>query len=289
MRAPIRTKSKVAIVLLLVFSLAMITYRFTWMYRGTRFGGSKAFKVLRQSGDKKKEMPSGKYLVKEVVDGDTIVLENGTVVRYTGVDTPEKETPHFAEATRANAAMVKDKNIDVKFCTLRQSDKYGRRLATLISDGVDVSLTLIKKGMGRVFIDHACISPEEMDKYWQASVESYRQRLGIWSEQPASPAPPEQASALIGKSAVICGKIDNLHQGKEAFHLNFGPGEKPVFSATVLNRDQKRFEESGIVLGESLAGKNLLLFGHILDHEGPNMMVTSPYQWKLSDDCTKGM
>jgi len=41
-------------------------------------------------------------LVTRVIDGDTVVLENGEHVRYIGIDTPERGRPYYAEAKREN-------------------------------------------------------------------------------------------------------------------------------------------------------------------------------------------
>lgn len=40
-----------------------------------------------------------KAKVKRVVDGDTVVLANGSVVRYVGITTPENNEPFEKEAT----------------------------------------------------------------------------------------------------------------------------------------------------------------------------------------------
>jgi micrococcal nuclease len=42
------------------------------------------------------------FRVKQVVDGDTIILEDGTKVRYIGLNTPERGRPFYEEATEAN-------------------------------------------------------------------------------------------------------------------------------------------------------------------------------------------
>lgn len=58
--------------------------------------------------------PQNRFRVKKVVDGDTIDLEDGRVVRYIGIDTPEKGMPYYSEAVAANKRMVEGKEIELE-------------------------------------------------------------------------------------------------------------------------------------------------------------------------------
>ena len=52
--------------------------------------------------------------VRDVVDGDTIILSNGETVRYIGIDAPEMFQPFFQEAKDTNEVMVYRKIIRLK-------------------------------------------------------------------------------------------------------------------------------------------------------------------------------
>jgi|SRR3989344_7321337 len=43
-----------------------------------------------------------KATVERIVDGDTIVLANGSIVRYVGITSPENNEPYEKESTEAN-------------------------------------------------------------------------------------------------------------------------------------------------------------------------------------------
>ena len=47
--------------------------------------------------------------VKRVIDGDTIELANGQIVRFVGVNAPNNGEPFEEEATEANAKLVRGK------------------------------------------------------------------------------------------------------------------------------------------------------------------------------------
>ncbi len=54
--------------------------------------------------------------VERIVDGDTVVLHNGTIVRYVGITSPETGEPFEKEATEANRKLVEGKIVNPKYC-----------------------------------------------------------------------------------------------------------------------------------------------------------------------------
>ncbi|HLG93977.1 MAG TPA: hypothetical protein VI546_04005, partial [candidate division Zixibacteria bacterium] len=60
-------------------------------------------------------LPGRKGKVKKVLDGDTIVLENGEKIRYLCIDSPEEGEPFYDEANRVNDSLVLEKSVRVEF------------------------------------------------------------------------------------------------------------------------------------------------------------------------------
>ena len=89
-------------------------------------------------------------LVRNVVDGDTIDLASGQRIRYLMVDTPERRGPEgtdcFAlEATRFNRDLVLGREVELRYdaqCT----DRFGRLLAYVSVDGVEINTRLVERG-----------------------------------------------------------------------------------------------------------------------------------------------
>lgn len=92
--------------------------------------------------------------VVRVIDGDTIVLENGERVRYIGIDAPElAHDGHPAEcyameAKQRNDALVLGRTVTLKKDT-EDKDRYGRTLRFVEVNGIDVNLTLVSEGYAR--------------------------------------------------------------------------------------------------------------------------------------------
>ena len=128
------------------------------------------------------------YRVARVVDGDTIVLENGLHVRYAGANTPEKGrfikdvAPLALEATERNRALVEGKLVRLKLAGT-PLDAYGRVVARVTAsqeDGgeLDVEAVLLKEGLAKTL--GLGLPPEEYQRLKALQDEAKVARLGIW-------------------------------------------------------------------------------------------------------------
>ena len=150
--------------------------------------------------------------INDVHDGDTIKSSEGEKFRIFGIDTPEVSSqkgtwkdpatgllgPHWVPsqgieamygnlATIAARELLLDKTVDVIRIT---KGKYGRTVARIVCDGVDLGLMLVKKGLARV----AYISLVEKNMYYTTEVEYYKKlmdaqylaalkHIGIWFQK----------------------------------------------------------------------------------------------------------
>ena len=86
-----------------------------------------------------------KYVkVDRVIDGDTIVLMNGSRVRLEGIDAPERDQPYGSEATAALERMVARSVYMVEVDT----DRYGRTVGQLYhsTEGSDINASMVCAG-----------------------------------------------------------------------------------------------------------------------------------------------
>lgn len=117
-----------------------------------------------------------------VVDGDTIALKGGERVRYAGIDTPERGERFYKAASRRNAELLKAGNIKIKVCREDSRDKYGRLLAWVFVDGVDVAELLLREGLARVMTIPPC-GLVRLESYRSLELEAKELGHGIWSER----------------------------------------------------------------------------------------------------------
>jgi len=125
------------------------------------------------------------YLVSKVLDGDTIVLENGNIIRYIGVDAPQLKGKEgggdfFArEALRRNKSLVLLKKVRLEF-DVQKKDEEGRTLAYVFIKDVFVNGELIRLGFA-----HAAVSPPNVrykDLFLKYEREAKEKYAGLWQE-----------------------------------------------------------------------------------------------------------
>ncbi len=88
--------------------------------------------------------------VARVVDGDTIELISGELVRYILIDTPELGQCFYQQATQANELLLKSGKIQLVYedsCF----DTYGRLLAYVYSGDVLINYQLVETGYAKTF------------------------------------------------------------------------------------------------------------------------------------------
>ena len=134
----------------------------------------------------------GVYRVRSVVDGDTIVLENGVHIRYNGVNAPEMghfvkdHAPMAVEATERNVQLVEGKNVRLKL-SRDPLDMYGRVCARIYAiegdpahptSETDVCALLLKEGLAKLMA--LGTTPEETRDLKKLEEAAREAKLGMW-------------------------------------------------------------------------------------------------------------
>lgn len=124
------------------------------------------------------------YLVKKVVDGDTVRLENDEKVRLIGVDTPETKHPKKkVECFGKDASEYTKNKLNKKYVWIERDreyrDKYGRLLAYLYrkDDNIMHNLDLISQGYGFAYTRFPF---KYKSKFVEAEDDARAKGLGLW-------------------------------------------------------------------------------------------------------------
>jgi micrococcal nuclease len=124
-------------------------------------------------------------VVAYVINGNTLVMENGQRVRLIGVDTPEtrhsnRSVGHFGkEATALIERLVKGKRVRLQFdFSQGQRDRYGHTLAyAFLESGVLLNAEIIRHGYGFVYTRSPFARVQE---FRELEREAREQRRGLW-------------------------------------------------------------------------------------------------------------
>lgn len=124
------------------------------------------------------------YQVARIVDGDTIELEGGQLVRYIGMDTPEigqagRLSDCFAdEASQRNADLVLGRSVRL-VKDVRDVDRFGRWLRYVFADDQFINLELVRSGHARSFT----VPPDVLHEpdFQSAESQAKTEAVGLWS------------------------------------------------------------------------------------------------------------
>ncbi len=121
-----------------------------------------------------------KAKIERIVDGDTIVLSSGSIVRYVGITAPENNEPFEKDSTEENRKLVEGKTVTLEYDNYK-ADKFGRILAYIFVDGKNVSVELARKGFAQVVVYQHKKPFIYQDQLLKAQEQAKKNKRGIWN------------------------------------------------------------------------------------------------------------
>ena len=229
-----------------------------------------------------------KGTVSQIVDGDTLMLDNGLIVRLIGIQAPHlalgrdglEDWPKSSDAKQALSDLTLGKPVLLRYGG-ETKDRYGRLLAQLFVTGAEpvwVQQQMLARGMARVysFPDNRACLPE----LFAAETKARTSALGIWSDpyyRVRRAGRPADFSVLSGHYELVEGRVLAADKSGGRVYLNFGRHYKEDFTAVIDAKALKLFAAEGLdplQLGNAL----VRVRGWIDLKDGPRLEVTHPEQ-----------
>ncbi|WP_321394948.1 thermonuclease family protein [Emcibacter sp.] len=230
--------------------------------------------------------PEGPFLVTEVVDGDTLRLEDGRQVRLVGLQAPKlplgrtgfKEWPFAKESKQALEELTLNKQVTLCYGGLK-TDRYNRALAHLfLSDGTWIQGEMLARGMARVysFRDNRALVRDMQT----IERDARRDRQGLWALSYYAIKHHLEAGRFSNSFQIVEGTIMDIATVRGRSFVNFGEDWKTDFTIVLEGRSRRLMEDSDINLTE-LKGKKIHVRGWLKYYNGPMMQVTHPEQIQI--------
>jgi endonuclease YncB( thermonuclease family) len=236
----------------------------------------------------------GRFGVVEVIDGDTLVLDDGRQVRLVGIQAPRlplgragiKAWPLGEEAKATLGGLTLDRELTLAYGG-RRVDRHGRALAQLYdASGNWIQGKMLEAGMARVygFADNRALLAEMLALERTAR----RARRGIWRHPFYGVRTPEEAAEFIGGFELVEGQVLNAAVVRGRGYLNFGADWKTDFTVTLAPKVRRRFAAEGLDI-EAYEGRRLRVRGWIESFNGPMIEVTHAEQIEVfREESLKG-
>jgi len=122
------------------------------------------------------------HVVKRVIDGDTIILDDGRHVRLIGVDAPEIDSPYrnaepFGDESRDYMKRLVERRLVTIRIGREPYDKYGRTLAYVYLGPTMINSLIIRDGYAKVY--RRFMFPER-DLFTNYEKEARAKGVGMW-------------------------------------------------------------------------------------------------------------
>jgi len=216
--------------------------------------------------------------VSHVVDGRTVVLDDGREVRLFGIEVPPPASAQQTEAPPGGAAAkaALDALLGGDAVVLRRapeaSDRYGRMLAYAyaVRDGEEIFAQgeLLAAGYARVADragTRACAA-----ELLAREAAARAARLGLWANSyydVLNAETPADVLARRGRFALVEGKVVSVRESGSTIYVNFGRRWSEGFTVTILKRNARNFTAAGLDL-TGLAGRRVRVRGWIEERGG---------------------
>ena len=129
-------------------------------------------------------------IVYEVIDGDTIKLQNGERIRLLAINTPELGQPYYEEARNRLKELIEGKTVTLEE-DVEDKDQYGRLLRYIYVGDTFVNLEMVREGYANVYIISPNIKYSNEFKKAEEEEEAKTAERGIWQ-------PSKSLSKCIG-------------------------------------------------------------------------------------------
>ncbi len=233
--------------------------------------------------------PANTALVVAIVDGDTVVLDDGTEVRLVGLQAPKlalgrrgfAEWPLAPASRAALTALVLDRRVTLAYGG-RRTDRHGRALAHLIrDDGLWIQGAMLEAGMARVysFEDNRTAVPEMLSRERRARSAG----RGIWSHGFYAVRGVADTGRLLDSFQLVEGMVLDAAEVRGRVYLNFGENWQDDFTVSVAPGDVAAFDQAGVDL-LALAGRRIRVRGWLYRRNGPMIDASHPEQVELIEE-----
>jgi len=194
--------------------------------------------------------------VEKVVDGDTLRLTDGRLIRLIGINTPEMAKKGSDEEPFANQAKLAVKSlleestregvttVGLQYDAERK-DRYGRTLAHVyLQDGRNLQANLLSNGLAAQIVVPPNLGHRKC--YRDAELEGKVSHEGVWGSI-FQPIPVEKLPRDMKGFRVISGRVTRIGESRKSIWLNFprhpDEGKREGVAVRIARKDLSYFKQ----------------------------------------------
>ena len=247
--------------------------------------------ILTMPGQAAETLPRGDFAelretgiakVTQVIDPQTLQLDDGQIIALAGLDFPDLVVKEPGELALLAAQILRDmlEGKEVRIYQTQgkdwgRSNRMGHQIAHIArkSDGAWVQGVLLDLGLARVMTGSR--NPEMAAQMYALEQSAREAKIGLWDGKAYKILSPIEAADAIESFQIVEGKIESVSLNKNRVYLNFGKNWRDDFTVSVAPGDKRLFTKAGIDL-MMLGGKTVRARGWVRSYNGPYMEIDHP-------------
>jgi endonuclease YncB( thermonuclease family) len=222
--------------------------------------------------------------VDKVIDGQTVLMTDGKIVRLLGIDYPfmagdTEGGPSILGKAMLELLLPKGKEVLLYQNKSRERgrlNRMGHSLAHLVIKDRDewVNGALVSRGLAWTATD--ATNPAMAAQLYALEDAARKAQKGLWSkDSPFGLLTPETAAQGNGTFRVIEGTVNRAATSKNNLYLNFGSDWRKDFTVMVTPAIRKGLAKKGVD-AMALAGRKIRVRGWLREWNGPFMELETP-------------
>ena len=219
----------------------------------------------------------------EAIDGDSLRLEDGTVLRLAGILAPDQENPaERAVAAQARATLQRlAAGRTLAAPSPDRRDRHDRRLLHVeTGDGLWLQGELLSAGLARVWTQPDAV--ERAKEMLALEARARADRRGIWALPSFAILTAETAGTALDRFQIVEFKVMEVARVRGTIYLNAGKDWRSDFTARLEPKAAKLLADSGQDTA-ALKGRTVRVRGMLRLYNGPFLDITHPQQIEAVD------
>jgi endonuclease YncB( thermonuclease family) len=230
-------------------------------------------------------------VVRAVLDGRTVMLEDGRVVRLAGIDIPRLPETREADVPSAEAlartfleARIGRQPVTIR-SYLSATDRYGRIRGYVFLDGegLEGSIQHVMLALGLVRIADRVGNPACATSLQARERQARAAKLGLWADARHAARPADDPAAVLGlrgRLGMVEGRVLSVRESGATIYVNFGRRWSEDFTVTIAKRNARMLAAGGLD-PKRLERRIVRVRGFVEERGGPWIEVVRPEQVEI--------